>query len=433
MRRLKKIPPVWQGLAFVVLLVLAIALLFGKQSIVTALRPGDEIAVQFARDYKLQADDSEVKVAGVPVGTVSDIDRSHPGSVTVTVKVDSATLEKLGTEPSAAIRPTTILGGRYFVELIPGGAHGTFDGGSIPAQRTSTPVELDEVLSAVQPRAQQGLRGSVGELDQTLSAGGKDAIRNLVHDAPGALAPTGDVLNAALGTRPGTDLQSLVSDVDTIANDLTHDDGQLESIVDNADTTASVLAKRSDPLARTVHELPSTLSSLRSGLTALGGSLDRLTTTAPQLRPAIQQAGPLLTKLDPVLAQARPLLADLRPLLHDARPLVDQLVPTSQQTTAVLNDVDGAPLERLKGPVVDKLNEKWVGTGSYRGGGNDGYTLGQEVAHMITNLDMDGMRTNANGTTLGIQAGFGPGSVWGLPGGLDDLAAALGELGGAPK
>ncbi|WP_020661454.1 MlaD family protein [Amycolatopsis benzoatilytica] len=433
MHRLKKVPLVWQGFAFVVLLVLAVALLFGKQSIVTALRPGDEIAVQFSRDYKLKADDSEVKVAGVPVGTVSGIDRSAPGSVTVTVKVDSGTLDKLGTEPSAAVRPTTILGGRYFVELIPGGAHGTFSGGSIPVQRTSTPVELDEVLSAVQPRAQQGIRGSVGELDQTLAAGGKDAIRDLVRDAPGTLAPAGDVLTAALGTRPNTDLANLVGDVDTVANDLTRNDGQLASIVDGADTTAAVLAKQSDPLARTIHDLPSTLASVRSGLTALGGSLDRLTATAPKLRPAIREAGPLLAKLDPVLAQARPLLADLRPLLHDARPLVDQLVPTSRQTTAVLDDVSGAPLQRLKGPVVDKLNEKWVGTGPYRGGGNDGYTLGQEVAHMITNLDMDGMRTNANGTTLGIQAGFGPGSVWGLPGGLDDLAAALGELGGAPK
>ncbi|KAA9153980.1 MCE family protein [Amycolatopsis acidicola] len=433
MRRIRAIPPVWQGLILILVLAAGIAVLFEKQAIVTALRPGDEIEVQFPRDYKLQANDSEVKVAGVPVGTVEDIETGSGGAVTVTLKVGSDVRGKLGTQPSAAIRPTTVLGGRYFVELTPGGGNGRFTDESIPVERTSTPVELDQVLAAVPPRAQQGIQGTTRELDQTLAAGGGDALKNLVRDAPGTLTPTGDVFSAMLGTRPETDLSSLVRDVDTIADALTRNDGQLQSVVDSANTTAATLARQRNPLARTIDELPATLTSVRNGLTGLGGSLDRLTDTAPKLRPAIQQAAPLLDQLGPVLAKARPLLADLRPLLHDARPLVDQLVPTSEQTTAVLGDVDGAPLDRLKGPVVNALNEKWVGTGAYRGGGNTGATLGQEIAHMITNLDMDGMRTNANGTTLGIQAGFGPGSVWGLPGGLDDLMANLGELGGTPK
>ncbi|AIJ23305.1 MlaD family protein [Amycolatopsis methanolica] len=432
-RRLRTISPVWQGLAFILLLAVGTAVLFEKQAIVTALRPGDEIEISFARDYKLAADDSEVKVAGVPVGIVSGIEPREGGAVVVTVKIDSEIRERLGPEPTAAIRPTTILGGRYFVELAPGGGNGRFDGEAIPVERTSTPVELDEVLAAIPPRAQQGLQGATRQLDGTLAAGGSAAIRDVVRDAPGTLVPSHDVLDAMLGNRPETDLSALVRDVDTLAATLNRHDGQLESIVDNADTTSAVLARQSDPLARTIRDLPSTLTSVRTGLTSMGGILDRLTATAPGLRPAVQQAAPLLERLDPVLAQARPLVADLRPLLHDARPLVDQLVPMSRQTTAVLDDVNGAPLDRIKGPVVDALNEKWIGTGTYKGGGNTGYTLGQEIAHMIVNLDMDGMRTTANGATLGIQAGFGPGSVWGLPGGLDDLMASLGTVGGAPK
>ncbi|MPY81461.1 MAG: MCE family protein, partial [Actinophytocola sp.] len=59
------------------------------------------------------------------------------------MKLDNGTLDKLGTEPSARIRPTTLLGGNYYVHLEHGGAEGAFDDETIPLTRTtSPPVEL---------------------------------------------------------------------------------------------------------------------------------------------------------------------------------------------------------------------------------------------------------------------------------------------------
>ena len=51
---------------------------------------------------------------------------------------------------SAAIRPTTLLGGNYYLELEPGGDRGPLRG-DIPLALTELPVELDKVALALQP------------------------------------------------------------------------------------------------------------------------------------------------------------------------------------------------------------------------------------------------------------------------------------------
>lgn len=422
-------------IGFVFLLIFAVSVLVVSQkpAILAALRSGESVEIKFPRNDKLEEDSSVVKLAGVEIGLVTDIAPSDNGGPTeVTATVDDEAWEKLGAKPTAAIRPTTILGGKYYVELTRGGGNGTFDGEPIPTSRTSTPEELDDVLGAVPPRAQQGVRRTTEALDKTLASGGKESLKGIFRDAPSTLRPAQDVFTAMLGTRPDTDLTELVRNVETIAEVVTREDGQLGRVVDTAGTTASTLSNQREPLARTVRDLPATLDSLRVGLGRLGGSLDRLRTTAPAIRPAIAEAKPLLDALKPALTELRPLMTDLRPVLRDARPSVEQLTPGVQQTTRVLQDINGKPLERLNGPITDYLNEKWVGKGPFAGGGNNGHKLYEEIGYLFSTLDKVGMRTAANGAVIGLHAGVGPSSAMGLPGGLDDLLVGLERMTGRP-
>ncbi|HEV7826668.1 MAG TPA: MlaD family protein [Mycobacteriales bacterium] len=417
--RVLRTSPLTLGVIFLVGVLVAGLGLFQKNRIIATFRPGETVAADFTRDNHLRPFVSKVKVAGVPVGVVTAVGRDDGGTTEVAMKVDRGTREKLGTAPSAAIRPATFLGGNYYVELRPGGEPGR-PHGTIPATRTTTPVELDRVLETLRPEARKGIRSTVRQLDGTLDADGRDAVEKLLRTAPGTLDPAGDVLAAARGTDPENDLTDLVSGLESTARVLSRRDGQLDGIVRDLRTTTASLAEHRAPVARTVADLPATLRSTRAGLTRLDGTLERVRVTATSARPAVRELDRLLARADPVLAEARPLVRDLRPLLADARPAVEQLVPAARTGTAVLGDLSGPVLDRVNGPVMRTVLSPYRGTGKYKGSGSD-KPLYQEVGYMIAGLGAVSKQVDANGVALSFQPGLSPGSVGDLPISLEQL------------
>lgn len=420
------------GLALFAAIALIGVVVLDKSALVTFLTPGETIRAQFSRNLELQVGGSDVKIAGTKVGTVSGVRTAADSITVVSMKVDRGTRAKLGPSPSAAIRPVTVLGGRYYVELSPGGGHGVPGGDVIPLARTTTPVEIPEVLSALQPTARQGLQKAVGDLDDTLRSGGSSSLRSLVRDAPGTLAPAGDVLGSARGDHPATDLPRLVTNLDRTAYTLTRQDGQLGSILDRLRNTTAAIDAGSAQLGDTVAGLPGTLRATRSGMTDLGGTLDKVTTVAPEARTSVQMLDRTLQHLDPALAAARPVVADLRPLLTDARPLTGRLVPVSQKATSVLGDLRGPVLDRINGPIIAKLDEKWRGTGPFAGDGANGHRVYEELGILAARFDNLSKYYDQNGAFANLQAGVGTNTLAGTPG-LDRFLLNLTKIGGAPK
>lgn len=425
----------WNSPALIggVLLALTVATLlavYQKERIGTMLSSGDEVQAEFARDYRLVANKSQVKVAGVVVGTVTDVQKDNHGLSLVSMKVSSDAKNKLGTAPSAVIRPTTLLGGNYYVELAPGGKQQAYSGGPIPVTRTHIPVELDQVLAAIPNRAQDSIQNTLQLTDQSLSAGAGDSLGNLLRDAPGTLQPAGSVLASARGTRPDQDLYRIVPDLDSIATVLSRRDGQLGHTIDSLRGVSATLAAEREPMSETIASLPDTLSSTRTGLDSLRGSLDRLTTTAEKARPAVQQLGPLLAKTNPVVQQARPLVSDLRPLLEQAQPMINQMVPTAQLATSTLNDVRGPVLDRINGPIANAVLSPWKGTGAYQGDGGNGHRLYEELGYLAANTANLSKYGNQNGRMLGLGFGGGASTAGGNDPGTAKLLQSLGLLPG---
>jgi phospholipid/cholesterol/gamma-HCH transport system substrate-binding protein len=370
-----------------------------------------------------------VKIAGVKVGVVTDVDHDVDGATRVTMKLDKGHLTSLRTAPSAAIRPTTLLGGNYYVELKPGGDPGE-PGGVIPVARTTTPVELDHVLEVLNPEARTSMQRTIRRLDGALGNGGSRELDQLLAGAPDTLGPASEVLAGLRGTRPDTDLTTLVRDLGTTVRVLTHKRGELESVLRGLDSTSGVLERNRRPLAAAVRILPGTLKSARTGLVALGGTLDELEATAHEARPVASKLDGLLAELEPALVQAQPVVRDLRPTLRDLRPVMRRLVPTAFLGTRVLKDIDGAPLERLNGPIIDTVLSPWKGTGEYAGGGNS-TPFYIELANMIAGAVNVGRMTDPNGATIHFQPGFGIGSVSGTPMSFERLVNRLIAPGGS--
>lgn len=410
------------GKIFVAVAAVAAVTLFQKAELMTMLRPGETIEISFAEAHRLRPAVSEVKIAGVEVGVVTAVEREDDGSTTVKVKLDDDILDTMGTSPSAAIRPTTLLGGNYYVEIVPGGRRGTFTG-TIPAERTTLPVELDGLTGAFPADAREGARTAVRGLDGALDRRGSEALRDLVGSAPGTLKPMGAVLRALQGTEPRSDLARLVAGVESSSRVLSSRQSRLGPLLDDLATTARILDGRRHDLARTTATMPGTLDETDTMLDRLDTVLTTLDETSETIRPSVHELGRTLEKADPVLAAARPLVSDLRGVLTDARPLVEDLVPTTRDLDASVDHLRGPVLDRVNGPILEQLNSGWHGTGEYAGGGAD-RPLYKETAYMFSNLAAANMM-DRNGSMISFLPGVGPGSLSGLPFSLEEIFAAM--------
>ncbi|HWJ09884.1 MAG TPA: MlaD family protein [Nocardioides sp.] len=409
------------GRIFVAVAAVSGALLFQKAQLAAMLRPGDTVQIQFTEAHRLRTSVSDVKMSGVDVGVVRSVE-DEDGVTTVTVKVDDGTREAMGTAPTARVRPTTLLGGNYYVEIVPGGRRGEFEG-TIPVDRTELPVELDGVASAFPANARQGVRSSTKALDGTLDAGGTRALRELLASAPATLRSTDDVLAALQGTKPRTDLADLVAGAENASTVLSSENARLGETVDGLATTARVLDARRHDIAAAARTMPGSLDETATLLDSLDGVLTSLEDTAGPARPSVRELARLLDHADPVLARARPVVRDLRGVLRDARPLVTTLIPISRDLDAAVGNVRGPVLDRVNGPIVGQLTSPWHGTGEYEGGGAD-RPLYKETGYMFANLTQANMM-DENGSMISFLPGIGPGSLAGLPIRLDQLIAAV--------
>lgn len=400
------------GTIVVIVAVIAGLVLFQKQRLTTSLKPGETIHAEFASNHRITPFQAVVKIAGVPIGNVTTVEHSDNGGTRMGLKVKSEALDLMGTAPSVAVRPTTLLGGNYYIDVVPGGRRGHFDG-TVPASRTEIPVELDSIAATLNTPAREGARSAIADLGGALGDEGSKALQDLSSTAPDSLDPAAAVLGATRGTSPGTDLPRLVRGFESTSRVLSEKNGQLDSSVTNlARLTAVLDARRSDE-REALKYAPDTLQSTEKMLVRLRKTLDTLEKTSDDIRPSVQALDELLDDIDPVLVEARPAIGDLRTVSRDLRPVLDDLTPVADDLTAVLNNLRGPVLNRTNGQILPALNNGWTGSGLYEG--TSGNTpMYKEIGYTLSGLAQATM-SDANGSGVDFSAGIGPGSAIGLP------------------
>lgn len=417
------------GLIIILVTGIASYALFSKDRIGSLMMGGETIEVAFDEAYKLRPDVSQVKVAYVVVGKVIGLKKVGDGAV-YELKIHDDVFNTLGSEPTATIRSTTILGGNYFVDLQPGGDPGAFGARSIPVERTRVPVELDKVARALQPTAREGLQGTVRSLDKALDQEGRDALSRLLETAPQALESAPGVLAAAQGENPEQDLPTLVSYLENTGRVLTARDGELAGIVEDLAATGAVLDRRSREITRAIEKLPKALRSTDQGLDDLSGTLTTLEDVSEDARPLVKQLNSTLETLQPLLREARPLIADARPLLADARPMVRDLRPTVVSGEQIVDDLEGPVLERLNDAVGPWLHKEYDGVAPYAQTKSE-KVMYQELAYTLANLHRAATKMDANGHAISLHAGINAESIVGVPISLEQLVQVLLEASSA--
>ena len=237
---------------------------------------GKVYAADFAEAAGLQKMD-EVRVAGVKVGKVTDIDLAGD-HVVVTMRIKGV---RVGPLTRAAIKIKTVLGRKY-VALEPEG-DGTLDRGThIPVSRTTSPFD-------VSPAFQQ-LAETVGGIDTKQLA-----------------ASFGVLADDFRGT--SKEVRTSLDGLSRLSQTIASRDAKLRQLLDHAQGVTKVLADRDEDLVGFLREADKVLVEVRARREAIHQLLVTTTELAEQLTGLVRENR---AQLQPALAHLRKVSAVLR-------------------------------------------------------------------------------------------------------------------------
>jgi virulence factor Mce-like protein len=285
---------------------------------------GYELNATFANSANV-ALNSPVRIAGVEVGKV--ISTSRDGDATKVTFTVEGSGRPIHDDAFAAIRPRIFLEGNFFVDLDPGSpsAPEMDSGATIPISRTSTAVQFDEVLTALQSPVRADLNHlleglgtaytheptaaeDATQLPEVKGKTGAEALNGAFKYGGDAGRYSAQVTNAFLGTQQ-QDLSRLVAGAGRTFGAFAYREADLQGLIDNFNVFTGALAAQSANLSTTIRLLAPTLRTARASFVSLNRTLPPLRTYAIEFTPAVAELPGLIKASKPWLAQVRPLLS----------------------------------------------------------------------------------------------------------------------------
>ncbi|HWX44328.1 MAG TPA: MlaD family protein [Solirubrobacteraceae bacterium] len=297
----KRSNPVRFGLIFLV--VLAVVVYFGFTK-----------AIPFKHGFRLNAvfntavnirPKGPVRIAGVPVGKVTSIRREGDTGV-VSMEIEDKGLP-IHSDATVKIRPRIFLEGNFWVELQPGSpsAPVVSSGHTIPITQTSDPVQIDQVLDALNTDTRANLQTFLVEYGAALTAkpnaaqdaeqaqevrgvNAAQAINKAYQRGPEALRD-GAIVGQALGGTETHDLSKLFASLEKVSAALDVHEQALGELFGHFNTFVGSLAAQAPSLRTAVIELPGALHGTERGFAELNSAAPSIRTFALDLVPGVEQ------------------------------------------------------------------------------------------------------------------------------------------------
>jgi virulence factor Mce-like protein len=364
----------------------------------------------------------DIKIAGAPVGVVSDMDVTPDKRAAVTLRIDDEGFTPFKKDATCTIRLQGLIGER-FVECEPGSAgspklatieHGDGEGEHLlPVEGTSSPVDLDLVNDILRLPYRERFAILLNELGTGLAGRGQE-LNEVIHRANPALRETDQVL--AVLANQNRDLARLAANSDRALAPLSRERERFAHFIVAANDTSEASAERRTDIARGIDRLPSFLRQLRLLMVDLESVTDQGTplltdvrAAAPDLGRLIHAQGTLadasreaLPSLGDALERGRPALIHARPLIQDLGRLGKQLAPTSV-------DLDELTASLKKTGAIERINDFVY----YVGLATNGFdTLGHYLrAGLVTNTCTEyATVTTGAACTANFTSGFAAGA-----------------------
>jgi len=303
----------------------------------------------FSSDFRMKAvfesansirANSPVRIAGVNVGKVVAIERkdgTDAAVVTFEIKDKGLPIHK---DATAKIRPRIFLEGNFFLDLQPGTPQTPTidDGDTLPITQTSTPVQLDQLLTALQSDTREDLKAALDGFGTALTyeptaeddADHDPEVRGLTaaeafndtYEVGGRALKNVSIVNeATLGTEP-RDLSKLIAGLGKVTTALASREENLQELVSNFNTTMGSLATEQTNLRATIRTLAPTLQTANRTFASLNAAFPNTRAFAREILPGVRETPATITASFPWITQTRRLLgpAELQGLVKDLRP-----------------------------------------------------------------------------------------------------------------
>ena len=318
----------------------------------------------------------DVKIAGVKVGAVEDLDITDDFKAAVVLRIDNPGYQDFRRDATCIVRPQSLIGEK-FVECEPTQkrAVGTeapealekIDSGPgegqylLPVEQTEQSVDLDLINNTLRLPYRERLSLILNELGATVAGRGED-VRAVIRRADPALKELDKVLEILASQNKA--LQDLASNGDTILAPLARERRHVSGALASSAEVAQATAARGADFAQDIRKLPEALRELRPTMTRLGALSDEMTPVladlhdaAPDINRMIIQLGPFsqaaLPAVDslgetakigtPAITAARPVIRDLRDLGAAIKPVAltaRQLLESFQDTQGIERAMD---------------------------------------------------------------------------------------------
>ncbi len=304
---------------------------------------------------------SPVRIAGVNVGKVKAVKAKEGTNQTLVVMEIKKSGLPIHEDATAKVRPRIFLEGNFFVDLTPGTPQSPKleSNDTLKVTRTAAPVQLDQVLTALQSDTRQDLRDLLDSLatglnskpsasddeDADPSARGETAAKSFndaYKDSPVALRGGAQVNEALLGVEPDRDVSRLLVGAARTSGALIRNEGLLKDLITNFDTTMGAFASESSNLQRSIRLLAPTLENANGALASLNAAFPPTRAWAREILPGVRETPATIEASFPWVRETTKLLsqAELRGLAQDLAPTSQSLARLTDASLDLLPEVN---------------------------------------------------------------------------------------------
>ena len=285
---------------------------------------------------------NQVKVGGVPIGTVSDITLTPNGEAQITIGISDSQFNPLHQGTTAQVRISSLSSvANRFISISPG-----------PNNAPSLPN------NAVVPETLTQSQVDIDALQSMFDASTRLAEQQLIHGGAAAYGPSGPGLNRGIiALDPAlTQLSKMITEISgdnaafdhfivngaAVVSAVSAHQQDLQQGLANAATTSQAIASERTALDGVLAKAPATLTHATRTLNNTDATLAAVQPDAEQLLPVAPRLSRFFTKLAPVLHQSIPVLQQVQGLLPKLRTALVDLPALQSAALPAFNAATGA-------------------------------------------------------------------------------------------
>src|SRR3954465_8891429 len=238
--------------------------------------------------------DDDVQVGGRRVGSVRKIELTDNNQAQITIAVEDG-FAPLHEGTTAVIRATSLSGvANRYIALTPGPNSNAKldDGATLGADKTTAPVDLDQLFNTLDPRTRKGLQEAIQGTATQYQGQAANVQQAAKYFSP-ALSTSSRVVSEL--NRDSQIFRDFVINSSKTVTAIASRRSDLANLVTNANTTAAAIGSENVALARPLGPLPGPARAL--GL--LPGTLRQANTTFVNLRSTLDDLDVLVSASKP--------------------------------------------------------------------------------------------------------------------------------------